>query len=52
VVVEVVCARKESAKMIPTPMPTPNIVIAAFIIVMKDNSKHLFKTRTVLEGDF
>lgn len=52
VVVEVVCARKESAKMIPTPIPTPKIVIAAFIIVMKDNSKHFFKTRIVVEGDF
>lgn len=40
--------RKESAKIMPTPIPTPKMVMAAFIIVRNENCRRLLRTTTLV----
>ena len=46
--VVVVGDRKESAKMMPTPIPTPKMVMAAFMMVLIKNCKRLLRTKTLV----
>ena len=40
--------RKESAKIMPTPIPTPKMVMAAFMMVLNENCKRLLRTKKLV----